>query len=228
MVSDDFDLESNAGRTNSHNDRLYDGLGANQPTPARGSPLPTFRPSPLLQRTRFAIDLDDASTATIDIDHTLGRASFFLDDRLVQTSDMPVHFSVGSDSIDVVAGKYGMQRIHLVRADGRETLLYPAPGTPEHWRARLGRRHPRVARVLAVSAVVVLTTDLFLLAPQLLQLITHMPVWADHFASFTSPINLSAELNTALTVTAGLAGVERALTFRNHRLLDIETDGIDR
>ncbi|MDK8433832.1 hypothetical protein [Brevibacterium sp. H-BE7] len=182
----------------------------------------------MLQRTRFAIDLDDASTVTIDIDHASARASLFSNNRLVQTAGMPTKFQLGSDSIEVVAGKYGMQRIHLVRANGSETLLDPAPGTPEHWRARLDRRHPKAARVLAASAVVVLTIDLILLAPQLLQLVTHLPIWADHFASFTSPIDLPVRLNTALALAAGLAGVERALTFRHHRLLDIETDGIDR
>lgn len=227
-MSDEFCLGANASGTNTRDDRLHDGIGADQPAPTRGSPLPTFRPSLTLQRTRFAIDLDDASTATIDIDHASGRASLFRNDRLVQTSDMPVHFRVGSDSIEVVAGKYGMQRIHLVRADGGETRLAPAPGTPEHWHARLNRRHPGVGRALAVAAVLVLTIDLVLLAPQLLELVTHLPVWADRFAPYTSPIDLPVELNTALALATGLAGLERALAFRHHRLLDIETDGIER
>jgi hypothetical protein len=73
----------------------------------------------------------------------------------------------------------------------------------------------------------VLAVNLILLAPQLLEVVTHLQVWADRFGSFASPIDLPAPVNTALTVAAALAGIERALTFRHHRLLDAETDGID-
>lgn len=196
------------------------------PVPESGAPLPPFRPSLSLQRTRFAINLSDASTATVDVDHLSGRASLYLNERHVQTSDMPVEFPLGSDSIEVSASRYGMQRIHLIRADGSQRRLDPAPGTPEHWRARLSRRHPEAGRALAAGAVIVLAVNLILLAPQLLELVTHLPLWADRFAPFVSPIDLPAGANTALTITAGLAGIERALTFRHHRLLDAETDGI--
>lgn len=206
-----------------------DGVGGEWPTPVPepGSPLPPFRPSFSLQRTRFAIELRDASTATVDVDHLSGQASLYRDDAHVRTSDMPAWFPLGADSIEVAASRYGMQRIHLVRVDGSQRRLDPAPGTPEHWRAQLSRRHPGVGRALAVGAVIVLTINLTLLAPQLLELVTHLPLWADRFAPFASPIDLPAGVNTALTLIAGLAGIERALTVRHHRLLDAETDGID-
>ncbi|MGJ9413681.1 hypothetical protein ACHAAC_13330 [Aeromicrobium sp. CF4.19] len=140
---------------------------------------------------------------------------------------MPVRFPLGSDSIDVVASRYGMQRIHLVGADGSRRRLDPAPGTPEFWRARLSRRHPRISRALSVCAVMVLTINLILLAPQMLELLTHLPLWSDRFQPFRSPVSLPAWTNSVLTVTAGLAGIERALTFRHHRVLDVETDGIE-
>ncbi|SHI67248.1 hypothetical protein SAMN05421803_101895 [Nocardiopsis flavescens] len=211
-----------------------DGLGGldgdagawSAPDPAPGAPLPPFRPSLALERTRFAIGLDDASTATVDVDHTSGRASLYRDGRHVRTADMPVRFPVGTAGIEVAASRYGMQRIHLVGADGGPRRLEPAPGTPEHWRARLSRRHPGVGRALAVGAVVVLAVNLLLLAPQLLESATHLPLWADRLTPFVSPVDLPAWANTALTATAALAGIERALTFRHHRLLDAETDGI--
>lgn len=196
------------------------------PGPASGSLLPAFRPSLALQRTRFAIELSDESTATVDVDHLSGRASLYRDNRHVQTSDMPVRFPLGTETIEVAASRYGMQRIHLIRADGSSQRLDPAQGTPEHWRAQLSRRRPRAGRALATGAVVVLVINLVLLAPQLLELITHLPIWADRFAPFVSPIDLPVWANTALTLTAGLAGVERALTLRHHRLLDAETEGI--
>ncbi|MDG4788968.1 hypothetical protein O7626_24070 [Micromonospora sp. WMMD1102] len=155
-----------------------------------------------------------------------GRASLYRNDRHVQTSDMPVRFPLGPDRIEVAASRYGMQRIHLVSADGSQRRLDPAPGTPEHWRTQLSRRYPGVGRALARFAVIVLTTNLVLLAPQLLEVVTHLPLWADRFAPFVSPVDLPGWANTVLTVAAGLAGTERALTFRRHRLLNAETDAI--
>ncbi|MGW0250507.1 hypothetical protein ACWDYH_28140 [Nocardia goodfellowii] len=204
-----------------------DSGGWSSPAPQPGSPLPPFRPSLSLERTRFAIDLPDASTATVDVDHTAGRASLYRGDRHVQTADMPVRFPLGSDSIEVAASRYGMQRIHLISADGSQRRLDPAPGTPEHWRADLSRRRPRAGRALAAGAVIVLALNLILLAPQLLEVVTHLPLWTDRWTPFVSPIDLPAWANTTLTIAAALAGIERALTFRYHRLLDSETDGIE-
>lgn len=204
-----------------------DPLAWSTPAPEPGAPLPPFRPSLALERTRFAVGLPDGSTATVDVDHTSGRASLYRDDRHVQTADMPVRFALGPDSIEVAASRYGMQRIHLISAGGGERRLDPAPGTPEHWRAQLARQHPGAGRALATGAVVVLAVNLVLLAPQLLEVITHLPVWADRFPSFVSPVGLPAWANTTLTIAAALAGIERALTFRHHRLLDAETDGIE-
>jgi hypothetical protein len=197
------------------------------PTPDPGAALPPFRPSLTMQRTRFAIDLPDAATLTVDIDHAAGQASLYRDGRHERTAEMPVRFPVGSDRIEVVASRYGMQRIHLVRADGSQRQLEPAPGTPEYWRARFSRRYPKWGRALAIGAVVVLVVNLAILAPQLLEVLTHIPLWSDRFAPFVSPITLPAWTNTVLTVVAALAGIERALTFRHSRVLDVETDGIE-
>ncbi|MEV5807220.1 hypothetical protein [Streptomyces parvulus] len=206
---------------------LDDGMGSWSKTPpAPGAPLPRFRPSLTLERTRFATRLPDASTVTIDVDHLSGQASLYHDDQHVRTADMPVRFACGSARVDVAASRYGMKRIHLVSADGSRRRLDPAPGTPEYWRARLSGRHPDVGRALAVGAVLALVVNLALISPQFLQTVTHVPQWADHFAPFVSPIRLPAWANTALTITAALAGVERALAFRHHRLLDATADGM--
>ena len=231
-MNDRHDPWTGAAREDSHGFDGLEGLDRDAeawstPAPKPGAPLPPFRPSLSMERTRFATDLSDASTATVDVDHESGRASLYRNDLHVRTCDMPVRFPLGPDSIEVAASRYGMQRIHLISADGSQRRLDPAPGTPEHWRAQLSRRHPGVGRALAVGAAVVLTVNLILLAPQLLELVTHQALWADRFSPFVSPIDLPAWANTVLTVTAGLAGIERALTFRHHRLLDAETDGIE-
>lgn len=201
--------------------------GWSDTAPRRGARLPPFRPSLGLERTRFETRLPDGSTATVDVDHTEGRASLYRDGLRLESGEMPARFTLGSERIEVSASRYGMQRIHLIGADGRELRLDPAPGTPEHWRAQLTREHPRLGRVLAVGAVVVLAINLILLAPQLFDLFTHLPLWADRFPPFDSPVHLPAWANTTLTLAAALAGIERALTFRHHRLLDAEADGLD-
>ncbi len=195
--------------------------------PAPGAPLPRFRRSLLLQRTRFAIELPDASTATVDVDHAAGLASLYLDGRHVRTAEMPSTFRLEHGRIDVAASRFGTEKIQLVAADGTSHRLDPAPGTPEHWRAQLSRRHPGIGRALAAAAVLVLVVNLMVLAPQLLDLLTHQAVWADRFPPFDSPLDLPAWANTSLAVLGALAGVERALSLRNHWLLDVETAGLD-
>lgn len=208
-------------------DDLGDDRARSTPAAAPGATLPPFRPSLMLERTRFFVDLSGTSKVIVDVDHVSGSASLYRDGRHAQTSAMPVRFPLGADSIEVVAGRYGMHRIHLIRADGSERRLDPEPGTPEFWRARLDRRHPRISRAMSLCAVIVLTVNPVMLAPQALELITELPVWSDRFTPLRSPIDLPAWTNSALTVTAGLAAIERALTFRHHRLLDVDTDGIE-
>ncbi len=200
-------------------------LGGTAPRP--GSPLPRFRPSLSLQRTRFATEAADGSTITVDVNHASQQALMYRNGRHVNTAEMPARFAVGHDRVEVAATRYGMQRIHLVRADGAQRRLDPAPGTPEHWRGRLSRRHPRVGRSLAVCAVIVLAANLALLAPQLLETVSHSAIWVRHAAPLNSPIALPAWANTALALMSALAGLERALTFRHNRLLDVDTDVVD-
>ncbi|MCM8555423.1 hypothetical protein [Streptomyces sp. STCH 565 A] len=193
-------------------------------TLAPGVELPPFRPSFSLQRTRFTAYLADESIATVDIDHTSGHASLYRNNRLERTAEMPTRFTLGSERIEVAASRYGMRRIHLIRADGTQEPLDPAPGTPEHWRRRFSQRHPKVSHATAVGAVAVLIVDLILLAPQLLEVLTHLSIWSDRFPSFVSPVLLPVWFNAILGVAAALAATERALTLRHHRILDIETD----
>ncbi|NJP66918.1 hypothetical protein [Streptomyces spiramenti] len=207
----------------------FEGVGSalGETAPRPGSPLPRFRPSLSLQRTRFTVELADGSTTTVDVNHTSQRASMYRNDHHVKTAEMPAQFAVGHDRVEVAATRYGMQRIHLVHADGTQRRLDAAPGTPEHWRDQLSRRHPGVGRALAVGAVIVLAANLALLAPQLLETVSHSAIWARYAAPLNSPVALPVWANTALAFTAALAGVERALTFRHNRLLDVDTDFVD-
>jgi len=69
----------------------------------------------------------------------------------------------------------------------------------------------------------VLLVGLVLLVPQLLELVTRIDAVAERVGVFTSPVSLPPWLNTTLTVAGVLASLERALTLRNHWLLDVDT-----
>jgi len=110
----------------------------------------------LLQRTRFTGNLANESVVTVDIDHVSGRAPLYRNNRCERTAEMPTRFTLGSERIEVAVSRYGMRGIHLIRADGTQERLDPAPGTPEQWREGLSQRHPKVSRATAVGAVAVL------------------------------------------------------------------------
>lgn len=118
--------------------------------------------------------------------------------------------------LEVAWSTLGLRRAHLVRAEGTETPLTPAPGTAERWRADLERDRPALSRRLAATSWAVLTVALLLQVPQLLELGAGVTGWY----AFTSPVTLPASLNTPLSVAALLAGLERALRLRHHWLID--------
>jgi hypothetical protein len=160
---------------------------------------------------------------SVDVDHDTQQAALFRAGQEVARGEMPVRFAVDDGTLEVSSSMYGMRRIHLVRPDGTEARLEPAQGSPEHRRAVFARRHPRLSRAVGWAAIGVLVVDLILLIPQLIEIITRIEWWPDDLV-FTSPIVLPGPLNAALIVAGILAAIERALTFRHHRILDIETD----
>ena len=64
---------------------------------------------------------------------------------------------------------------------------------------------------------------LVLFVPQLLELVTQWDFVAERVGTFTSPISLPTWLNTTLFVAGIAASLERALTLRNHWLIDVDT-----
>lgn len=197
----------------------------NRPHRGSGAPLPAFRPSPLLARTRFE-HRAESTVLTVDVDHDEQRAALYRDGVEVASGEMPVRFAVDVGRVEVSAGLYGMQRIHLVR-NGGEQRLEPAAGTPERRRAQLAERHPGVSRAIATGAVAVLLVSLALFVPQLLDLVTHHEDWPFSRLVVDSPFALPAWLNTTITVLGAVAATERALTFRRHRVIDLETGWLD-
>ena len=86
------------------------------------------------------------------------------------------------------------------------------------------RRHPRLSRTVGWLAIAILVVDLVLAVPAALEfLTTRVDRIGEIFGTFTSPIVLPLWLTITLALAGAVAGVERALTLRRNRLLDLET-----
>lgn len=184
-----------------------------------------------LWRSAFSVTLDGHEyTLDVDFFDWNGTCVLYRDGVQAARQSSPARFDLNDLShdaspdamprIEATVGWYGMQRAHLITADGEQQLL-PVPGTGEHGRAQLARKHPGWSAVLAVASFTVLLLALLLELPQLLEVVTHTSWWsrvADW--QFTSPISLPSQANTVITVAGVLAGIERGLRLRHNWLLD--------
>lgn len=198
-----------------------------------GSPLLPFRFWQLLHRSLFTIEHptghphDDVPVHTYAIDVNLfddeSRALLYRDGTQYAVSTMPAAFPVSGGFIEVAATMFGMKRIHLVLDSGEEQQLRPAPRTAEHGRAVFGQRFPRTSRLIAGTAIAVLLIGLAVGVPQLIEQLSQIPPIADRFGTFSAPFSPPVWVNTTLLVGGVAAAFERALTLRNHWLIDADT-----
>lgn len=121
--------------------------------------------------------------------------------------------------IEVATNEYGLTRMHHIRDDGTEHALSPHPRSQEGLRARFGQRFPRTSVVLGAAAVVVLLAVLAVGMLSGLEALTRVEVIAERVGTVTSPIHVTGWMKIALPVAGFVAGLERALTLRHHRLL---------
>lgn len=217
-----------------------------QPGDAR--PLEDFRVWQLLTRSVFFLDLVDGRGGThsyaVDVRHLADEletddesetgdgpksgaipAALFRDGVQVHRSDLPAAFPVPGGVVDVATSLYGLTRMHFVADAGQERTLRPHPRSLEGLRARFGRRFPRTSAVIGAVAVVVLLAGLVVALPLGLEMITRIELVAEHVGTFVSPISLPGWASTTLLVAGILAAIERALTLRNHWLVDLDTTG---
>jgi hypothetical protein len=151
------------------------------------------------------------------------QAALYRDGVQVARANLPAVFPVPDGAIEVATGTYGLTRMHLVPAQGPARTLRPHPRTMEGRRARFGHRFPVLSRLLGVVAVLVLLISLVVTVPQVLEQVTMLEPVAERVGTFTSPISLPAWANISLLVAGALAAFERALTLRNHWLIDADT-----
>jgi hypothetical protein len=203
--------------------------------PGNGSTLGKYRFWQLFSRSLFILELRDphgrGHVFEVDIRYyadsstKASPAALYCDGVQVYRAKLPVSFPVPGGVIEVDKSAYGLKRMHYVTDDGRERMLRPHPRSHEGLRARFGQRFPRVSSALGVLAVAALMAGLAVALPKTLEVVTHSPIVAQHVGTFVSPIRLPQWANISLAVAGALAAIERALTLRNHWLLDMDTSG---
>lgn len=167
-------------------------------------------------RVDYTVEVDTAGEDTVQL---------YADGSLVSTTDLPASIPVTGGHIEVAASLYGVTRVHLV-LDGETGVgrrLAPARGTIEDLRRRLDRNHPRISRAIGWVAIAILVVNLVLAVPFALEIATGVPAIEERFGTFVSPIGLPVWINTALVVAGICAAVERAITLRHNKILDLET-----
>lgn len=193
-----------------------------KPKKGDGRALAPMRGWQVLHRTMFGID-HAGHRYVVDVPIFDDTALLYVDGKQRSTASLPARFPVPGGRIEVASSTYGLKRMHLVLDGESERQLYPAPLTAEWWRARLGSRHPRLSRWIARAAVLMLVLGLAVALPEAAERITAIDAVAERVGTFTSPVVLPGWLTVTVLVGGALAAIERALTLRNHWLLDLDT-----
>lgn len=197
--------------------------------PGDGSRLKPFRWWQLVNRSLFAVELEGAKgtrhsyAVSLDFFDWDQRTYLYTDGVQTARSELPARFPIAGGHIDVETTMYGLKRMHLVRDDGSEKMLTPDPHSAEGLRARLAQRYPKLSRGIGITAVATLLISLFFGLPALAQAVSEWEVIADNVGTFTSPFDLPGWFGVTLLVAGIIAATERALTLRNHWLIDIDT-----
>lgn len=200
-------------------------------TTGDGRPLTPFRLWHVIDRSLFYLDLEEDQGPVrhyaVDVDHFgdgwSATAQLYRDGRQELTAPLPNAFTVPGGEIVVEATFYGLKKMQYEPHRGNPETLRPDRLSSEGLRARFGHRYPWLSRIIGWAAIAVLLVSLVLAIPQLIQLISQVDIASQYLGTFASPVDLPAEANTALAVAGVLAAMERALTLRNHWLIDLET-----
>lgn len=200
----------------------------NKVKPGDGHPLKDYRSWQIFTRSLFYIRLpeEDGTSSVYAVNvHYFDEdeiADMYRNGKHVAKTKLPGVFPVPGGVIEVETTTYGLKRMHYVTDDGEE-MLSPHPNSLEGLRLRFDARFPRASNMIKNTAIIVLLISLILGLPQLVALVSQIPFIAEKFGTFESPIILPNWLNITLTVAAGLAALERAITLRYHWLIDMDT-----
>lgn len=197
--------------------------------PGTGDPLTPYRWWDPLGRALFYLQLPDqqgvAHTYAVDVRYFSENeeANLYLDGRHHASAKLPAIFPVTGGVVEVATTMMGLRRMHYV-PDGAPSpqgrALTPDPASLEGYRMRFAARYPRASRAAGAVSIIVLLLALALGLPQIIEQITNIPAVADRVGTFVSSISLPPWLNTALTIAAITASLERATRLRYNWWLD--------
>lgn len=139
----------------------------------------------------------------------------------------PAVFPVPGGVIEAATTTYGLKRIHYITEAEKEYVLSPDRRSAEGLRMRFDAKFPGISSIIGKLAIFILVVSIMLGLPQLASLISQLPMIEQWWGSFESPIILPSWLNTTLLVGGTIAAIERALTLKNHWLIDMETSWWD-
>lgn len=202
--------------------------GPNRIRPGDGSPQPELRRRDVLVRTLMLAEVEEDGTpveygAFVDFFSDDEDARLYRNGVQVATAELPARFPIPDGEIEISTSIFGLKRARVVRDDGTAATMRPARGSAEYWRARFGLRFPGWSRAIGVAAVVVLLLGLVVAVPAALELLTSWDLIGDRVGRFESPISLPGWVNWTLFGAGLVAALERALTLRNHWLVDADT-----
>lgn len=197
--------------------------------PGDGHPLQPFRWWQLLGRSLFYAPLqtDEGAPLTyavsVDYFDWDEQADVYLNGKHHARAALPAAVPVEGGTIEIATTMYGLKRMHFVDDAGNARVLQPDAGSAEGFRAKLAHRKPALSRAIGVAAIVILVVSLPIGLLQIVEFFSHTDMGQNLMDPFTSPVNLPEWASTPLVVLGVAAALERALTLRNHWLIDLGT-----
>ncbi|MGP4076318.1 hypothetical protein [Halobacillus sp. K22] len=149
-----------------------------------------------------------------------GKAHLYLDGKHYAESKLPAEFAVAGGRIKVASTVFGLKRCHFVTDEGTVHQLIPDESSAEGRRARLDREHPTLSRCIGFISLMMLIVPIVLAIPQIIEAATQVPLIAQRFGTFNSPITLPVWINVGLGFCAVAGSVERATRLKWNALLD--------
>lgn len=221
------------GHDDDNRERGFGWFNRKKIKPGDGHALKPFRIWQVLARSLFYAPLEttdgESKLYAVNVDYFdwENTADLYLNGVHHARSKLPASFPVEGGNIEVATTTYGLKRMHYVDRTGKERILKPDPASAEGMRARLAKRAPGLSRLIGILAVVILLTLLPFSLLELVELLTHADFAQQYVDPFVSPIRLPDWATTPALVLSVLAVTERALTLRNHWLIDLETGWFD-
>lgn len=197
---------------------------------ANGEPLKAIRFWQYFQRTVFHKKIEQ-DVYSVDVDlygkEWLGpESALYKNGRRIKESPVPSVYEIPGGFIDVQTTTYGVKRIHYV-TESDESQMVPDKHSLEGMRARFDSKFPTASRWIGYIAAAILIIGLIVGVPAVIELITRVNIVADNLGAFTSPFQFSYGLNVTLVILGLVAATERALSLKNHWLIDMETNTFD-